>query len=129
MYIFNLITGVIINRETKKKITSLALAVTVTRPYYSIMELREDLRCYPDLFQGITEGVILNILESQVPKQEEILNAITALYSPGSLHAQEERVYLHVENAIRRLSKEGAPEVLHYIQCMDETAAASGLQQ
>ena len=49
----------------KEDLTSLALAVTVTRPYYSLMQLGKGLRAYPDLFRGIDEGVILKLFESQ----------------------------------------------------------------
>ena len=102
----------------RDNMTSLAMAVMVTRPYFSIMELGKGLRCYPDLFKGITEEVIMDLFSSQVPQHAVIVDAMEALFltglGTGHLRVLEERAFLFLETSIIRLSNEDLVKLLKF---------------
>ena len=82
-----------VNETTiREDLTSLALTVTVTRPYYSLMQLGKGLNAYPDLLQGIEEGVILQLFESQIPSHQALLAEVKPMHS-ADLRFQEESLH------------------------------------
>ena len=80
------------------------------------MELGRGLRCYPDLFEGISEDIMLELFSSQEPKHEVVLAAIKAVHTTEDvqLRSQEERVLGFIENSVRRLSKEDLIKLLKF---------------
>lgn len=62
-------------------IEELAMLATVKKPYYCLLEIARGMRCYPTLWNNITEETLVELYEYVLPSQQKVIASILPAYS------------------------------------------------
>ncbi|XP_063437443.1 uncharacterized protein LOC134718705 [Mytilus trossulus] len=99
----------------KRVITDIARTTLIAAPLYPISCIKKGMDCYPLLWQGASETVVVNLLEQYHPTADKIINKIHYNHSEEpTLNLLEERAKNYFEHYIMQLNKSQINALLRF---------------